>query len=350
MATAIVLGGNGLVGVAAARRLAEAGWDVTCSGRSQARFPDHLRDAGVRFVTSDRYDVEALGRLLEGGGDVVVDCLCYTAEHARMLLRHQEDLGSVVFISSKAVYVDDHGRHVNSSQPPRFTGPVTEAQPTMAPSDIDHHSPAGYGANKVAAEQVLLTSQIPVTVVRASRVHGVEGARPLEWVFVKRVLDQRRHVLLAHHGRGVNHPTAAVNLAALIEFCAARPGTRILNSADPDAPDGRTIAQTIAAHLGHTWHEVLLDENAPADLGDHPWNSIPPFVLDTTAARQLGFAAVGTYAQTVTPLLDRLVASSRAGDPDQVLPTPDDTYFRDYFDYDREDAWLAAARPNPPTS
>jgi hypothetical protein len=171
-------------------------------------------------------------------------------------------------------------------------------------------------------------------------VHGLGGARPLEWVFVKRVPDQRRHVLLADHGRGANHPTAAVNLAALIEFCAARPGTRILNSADPDGPDGRSVARIIATHLGHTWHEVLLDQTAPADLGDHPWKTLPPFVLDTTAAQRLGFVPVGTYAQTVTPLLDRLVAASRAGDPDQILPAPDDPYFRDFFDYDREDARL----------
>jgi hypothetical protein len=160
-------------------------------------------------------------------------------------------------------------------------------------------------------------------------------------VFVKRVLDGRRHVLLAHGGRGVNHPTAAVNLAALIAFCAARPGARILNSADPDAPDGLAIARTIAAHLAHTWDEVLLDATAPEDLGDHPWNTLPPFVLDTSAAVRLGFVPVGSYAETVSAEIDWLVKAAQPGDTGSPSPSADDPYFQPFFDYAREDAWLA---------
>lgn len=43
-----------------------------------------------------------------------------------------------------------------------------------------------------------------------------------------------------------DHPSAALNIAALIETVANRPGRRILNAADPDCPDGRTIASIIA--------------------------------------------------------------------------------------------------------
>jgi nucleoside-diphosphate-sugar epimerase len=345
---AIVLGGNGLVGSAAARRLAAGGWEVAATGRAAARFPQPLRDAGVRFIESDRYDAGDLRHVLSSGADVVVDCVGYTADHARMLLPHQQSIGSLVFISSKAVYVDDHGRHSNSAEPPDFGAPVSEGQATMAPSDIDYNSREGYGANKVAAEHVLLESAMAVTVLRPSRVHGVGGTRPREWVFAKRVLDGRPVVLLAG-GRGVNHPTAAVNLAALIEFCAARPATRILNSADPDAPDGLSISRIIAAQLGHRWREVLLDDNAPDDgtttgnLGDHPWNTLPPFVLDTSAAQRLGFTPVGSYAETVAAEIDWLAAAARSGDAAGVLPPADDPYFQPFFDYASEDAWLDSA-------
>ena len=64
-------------------------------------------------------------------------------------------------ISSKAVYVDDAGRHSNSDESPAFDGPITEAQPTLAPGDGDYRTRDGYGANKVAAERVLLDSGIP---------------------------------------------------------------------------------------------------------------------------------------------------------------------------------------------
>lgn len=348
MPSAIVLGGNGQVGAAAALRLAHDGWAVTSTGRTADRFPEKLREAGVQFAMSDRYAAGDLHELMRPGADAVIDCVGYTAAHAQMLLPFRRGIGSLIFISSKSVYVDGRGRHSNSEEPPDFGGPVTEEQPTMAPSNIAYNSREGYGANKVAAENVLLDSGMAASILRPSRIHGTGASRPREWVFVKRALDGRRHVLLARGGRGANHPTAAVNLAALVAFCAARPAARILNSADPDAPDGLAISRIIAAHLAHEWTEVLLDQTAPAHLGDHPWNTLPPFILDTSAARRLGFVPVGSYAETVKTEVDWLVRAARSADSAGVLPSADDPYFRSFFDYAREDAWLDSdfsARP-----
>lgn len=116
-------------------------------------------------------------------------------------------------------------------------------------------------------------------------------------------------------GVGGVHTTAAANLAALIETVAHRPGTRVLNSADPDAPSALEICRTIAGHLGHEWEEVLLDDTAPAGLGRTPWDSPHPIVLDTSAATALGYQAAGTYAATIAPALDWLVDAARDGQP-----------------------------------
>ena len=126
----------------------------------------------------------------------------------------------------------------------------------------------------MAAENALLDSGHPVTVIRASKVHGEGAARPREWMFVKRVLDRRPAVFLAHAGQGADHTTAAVNTAALVERVAAVPGLRVLNSADPDAPNAGRSRQLVQ-YLGHRWEEVLLDDTAPAGLGDHPWDFGP---------------------------------------------------------------------------
>ena len=42
---AMVLGGNGQVGRAAALKLVSSGWQVTSSGQAETRFPQDLRDA-----------------------------------------------------------------------------------------------------------------------------------------------------------------------------------------------------------------------------------------------------------------------------------------------------------------
>lgn len=323
-----------MIGRAVTRRLLGAGWEVTAVGRDRSRMPEDVTVAGGRFRAADRDEPGQVAAALGTGTDLLVDCLCYTAGQARDVLPLLDDVGSTVMISSRAVYVDALGHHVNSATAPAFDGPISEAQPTMAPrEDIDHRSADGYGASKVAAERVLLDSGHPVTVLRPSKVHGDGSANPHEWVFVKRVLDRRTVLLLSRGGRGVDHPSAAANLAALIETVANKPGRRILNSADPDAPSALEISRTVAGYLGHRWREVLLDEHAPAGLGQHPWDRLPGIRLDLSAARHLGYQPAGDYATTVTTELDWLVAEAA------WLPGLDQ--FAPMLDYAAEDAYLA---------
>jgi nucleoside-diphosphate-sugar epimerase len=343
MRSVVIVGGTGSIGRAVARRLLAAGWHVTVTGRDPRRMPTEVAAAGARFMPTDRDDPIGLAAAVGAGPDLLVDCACYTAAQARLLLPLLRNVQSTVMVSSKAVYVDDEGNHVNSASPPRFARAVTEQQPTMKPGDGPYNSPQGYGANKVAAEQVLLDSGLPVTVLRPSKVHGEGAAPPREWYFLKRSLDCRPVVLLAGHGKGADHPSAAANIAALVEVVAERPGRRILNAADPDAPDGLTISRTTAALTGQAWREVLLDEDAPPQLGRHPWHRVPPVILDTGAAAALGYRPVGDYATTVTEEIDWMV-DQVAQDPAWTPPGIEPETTARWFDYAAEDAWLRRHR------
>jgi nucleoside-diphosphate-sugar epimerase len=340
--SALIVGGTGCIGRAVARRLLSAGWQVSVTGRDPFRLPADLAAAGVQLVLADRNDPAGLAAAVGAGRDLIVDCACYTAAQARLLLPVIRDVSCTVMISSKAVYVDGDGNHVNSASPPRFAGAVTERQPTMKPGDMPYNSPHGYGPNKVAAEQVLLDSGLPVTVLRPSKVHGEGAAPPREWYFLKRALDRRPVLLLAGRGTGADHPSAAANIAALVEVVARQPGRRILNAADPDAPDALAISRVIAAVTGRTWREVLLDDDAPPLLGRHPWHRVPPIVLDTSAALALGYRPVGDYAATVAEELDWMVGQV-ARDPTWTPPGIGPETTQTWFDYPAEDGSLAAA-------
>jgi nucleoside-diphosphate-sugar epimerase len=326
---ALVVGGTGAIGGAVARWLLARGWQVDVTGRRPGREP-----AGARFFAADRDDADALRHAYGAGADLLVDCIAYTGAQAELVVPLALDAASTVQISSKAVYVDEEGRHSNSPRKPVFTRPVPETQRTLPPGDMPYASAEGYGPNKVHAEQILLESGAPASILRVSKVHGVRANPPREWVFVKRVLDGRQHVLLAGGGRGGDHPTAATNIASLVELCAERPGARILNAADPDAPTALDIARIVASHLGHDWEEVLLGDDAPAQLGAHPWDARPPIVLDLSAAFALGWTPAGTYSETVREELDWLVAE-RPDLHDEL---------GGYLDYAAEDAWLAERR------
>ena len=341
MPTALILGGTGTIGRATATRLVQSEWSVRVVGRNPSHFPSDLAAAGVIFAAADARQPDRLGEIAADGGDLLVDCVCYTAEDARRLLPLLPGFGSCVMISSKAVYVDEAGNHVNSAAAPHFPDRIRETQPTLAPGDGDYTTPDGYGANKVAAEQVLLDSAGPVTVIRASKVHGSGGSRPREWVFVKRALDKRQAVFLAARGSGVDHTTAASNLAALIEVVASRPGRRVLNCADPDAPSALEISRIIARLLRHDREEILLDDGTHPALGRHPWETAFPIVLDTTAATRLGYAPVGDYASTVAESLEWLANRAQVEAGLSTLDGLDQEYFGPMLDYFAEDRYLA---------
>lgn len=120
---------------------------------------------------------------------------------------------------------------------------------------------------------------------------------------------------------------------------AAAPGRRILNSADPDAPNALEISRTVARQLDHPWDEILLD-GANESLGRHPWDPSHPIVLDMGAALDLGYTPVGDYASTVAAEVDWLVATARSATGSELFPGFDDAFFQRFFDYAAEDGYL----------
>lgn len=339
---AVILGGTGGIGSAVARELLDGpdDWQVEVVARRGGPVADALVTDGATFTPGDRRDTTLLRSLLRPGADLLVDTVGMTRDDALQLRPFLDDADSTVFVSSKAVYVDEQGRHANSTERPVFGGPVTELQPTVAPADADPTSRDGYGASKVAAEQVLLDHGAPVTVLRPSKVHGPHIGRPREWFVVRRALDGRERILLADRGRGVDHTTAASGIASLAARAADVPDRRILNVADDSAPSVLEIVRTVAAHLDHEFEEVLLDEDAPAFVGLTPWSSPTPFVLDTTAARGLGWQPP-SFGDAVVPELDWLVDTAHRVRVDGDVPWADDPFWERMFDYGPEDAALA---------
>lgn len=313
---AIVLGASGMTGRAVAMNLVGAGWQVLGTGRDRKRFPADLVASGVGFVESDRHVRHELDAVLVGGADVGIDCVCYTAEQASWLLDHRDHVGSAVMVSSKAVYTDTEGRHSGTAEPPDFGGPVAEDQSTVEPDfSGDYDSPDGYGANKVAAEQILLDSGWPVSVLRPSRIHGVGAARPREWFVLRRILDGRTAIPLAHGGLTANHPTAASNLASLAAFCAHQPGTRVLNIADPDTPTAADVVRAIAHACGVELTVAGLPDAAPVHWGRNPWDTWPPTCW--TSLRPNG-SATNPSAPTPTPSGPRSTGFADSPQPSKI--------------------------------
>jgi nucleoside-diphosphate-sugar epimerase len=325
---AVLIGGTGLIGRAAARALAEDGWEVIAVSRS-GTLPEGLGELGVESVAADRADDAQLRTALGSGADVVYDSVAMNREHGEQLNAVEGLVGSLVVISTASVYADDEGRAFDGEggEPPRLPVPILETQRTAEPGD------ATYSTQKAELEQTLLQGPLPATLIRACAVYGPGMKNPRELFFVKRAFDGRRRVALAWNGESRFNTVSVHNLAELIRLAAAQPGDRVLNGGDPDPPSTLEICHAIGHALEHEFEPVLL----PADEFGNPWGTPYPLVVSMeTAERELGYRPVTTYPEAVTETCAWLVAELERG------RTWEGSYIEDTLDYAAEDAVLAS--------
>lgn len=315
--TAFVLGGTGMIGRAAVRRLAEHGWDVTVGARN----PSPVVEPHARFHRLDRKE----GLELPGEVDALVDVFPMTAADGRELLGLAGKVGTIVAISTASVYADGLGRTLDEADElgfPEYPIPVPETCPLVEAADTT------YSHQKAAMELTLLEQDaVPATTLRPCAIHGPGAKLPRELFFVKRALDGRELVVLAHHGENVFHTTSVDNLAELIRLACEQPGTRALNAGDPEPPPPLEIGRTIGRIMDWSPRELLVPDGEP---GGNPWGVPLPLVVDMAAAqRELGYRPVTTYADAVRETVRWLVE-------ERVEPAG---YLADLFDYEAEDAY-----------
>ncbi|MFI5804871.1 NAD-dependent epimerase/dehydratase family protein [Streptomyces sp. NPDC051561] len=337
--SALVIGATGQIGRAAVRALAADGWEVRAGSRGGGR--DASWPEEVHGVRVDREDDASLAAAVGDGVDVLVDIVAFTEAHARQLTALSDRIGSAVVISSVAVYADDEGRSFDTQERPdgfpRFPVPMPETQVTVAAGDET------YGTRKVAIEQALLGAEdLPTTLLRAGAVHGPGCRTPRELYFVKRVLDGRPVRVLAYGGESRFHPVHVENLAELIRLAAAKPGDRVLNGADPEAPTVAEIGAAIDRTMGAGSELVTLEGPPPkSKVGETPWSAGHPVVCDMGAAeRELGYRPVVGYEESLPATVEWLVGQLKESGWEEAFPKM--AARGDIFDYAAEDAWLAA--------
>jgi nucleoside-diphosphate-sugar epimerase len=325
---AVLIGGTGLIGRAAARALAVDGWEVVAVSRS-GQLPDGLAELGVESMVADRADDAQLREAIGAGADVVYDSVAMNREHGEQLNGLAGLVGSLVVISTASVYADEEGRAFDGEggDPPQLPVPILETQRTAEPG------PATYSTQKAELEQTLLHGPLPSTLIRACAVYGRGAKNPRELYFVKRAVDGRRRVALSWKGESRFNTASVANLAELIRLAAAQPGDRVLNGGDPDAPSTLEICHAIGNALDYEFEPVLL----PADEFGNPWGTPNPLVVSMEAAeRELGYRPVTTYPEAVKETCAWLVDELDRG------RSWEDSYIAESLDYAAEDAAIAS--------
>jgi nucleoside-diphosphate-sugar epimerase len=339
---ALVIGGRGQTGRAVAGRLLSDGWEVVAT-TSGALEGCPAMD-GVRWLTLDPASPDGL-RGSASGTDVVVHANAYTLGDAVALTDLGDAVGSAVVISTLSVYSDTEGRSLDEAEDddsfPRWPAPIPAGQPLVTAGD------ATYSTRKAAVEQHLLEhARFPVTILRPGAIHGPFSRHLREWYFIKRALDRRPVVVLPYGGTSVFQPTATTNLAELAALAAGRPGRRVLDCGDEDPPSVDEIAGVVEELVGHRAEHVLVPGPPPApNVGDHPWCTPRPVIVDMAPARdELGYRQVTGYAESVAALMPWALEATTGRDWRDVFPTLAG-YPGDLFDYAAEDRFVAGNEP-----
>ncbi len=329
--TAIIIGGSGQIGQACAKHLLSLGWNVVSAQRHAAGAP-----SGTEGAAFDRAQPDALKNLVGAGADALIDTIAYGPEHARDLLVVQPNLGHLIVISSCSAYRGEGSGPdaVPGPTMPRFPNPMHEDSPRWAVLGDD------YSSRKAAMEGVLLEgARGPLTILRPGAIHGPGCRSPREWWVLKRVLDGRAQIPMAH-GDALFHTTATANIAALIETVLAAPGVRALNIGDPQVHPARDLVAMILAAVNAKAEIVPVTGKRQDFVGSHPWAPPHSAIMDLTAAGALGYRPATTYAASIAETCADLIARAdgrpwRDAFPG-LAPYPDAM-----FSYDAEDAYLA---------
>lgn len=333
---AVIIGGSGQIGQAAAANLLAQGWSVVSVQRNNDDPPPGLAGR-VEVMRADRDKPGELERILAGGADALIDTVAFEPKHAAQLLERQGDIGTMIVISSAGVYCDDEGRTLDGAATkgfPRFPVPISENQPRTEGSD------ASYGTRKVALEDALLQgAKTNLTILRPGAIYGPGSRGPREWWVLKRILDGRPVIPLAYGGQSRFQPSATANIAELCRLVLDRPGVRVLHAADAQAPPAGDLVAAIVAQMKSDTRPMPFEGPPKGFAGWHPWMAVLPQVLDMSAAEALGYRPVTDYRGFIGETCDDLLARAdgrpwREAFPG-LAPYPDAM-----FEYEAEDRFL----------
>jgi len=312
------------------RGLVERGYQVTILHRGtheRAETP-----ASVAHVHADPYDEHALRRALEGQSFDVIYAMYGRLRRIADITRGSTDR----FVSVGGVPA--YRGWMNPWLPDPFGLPVPTAEDAPLVDDPTD-DPKGYRI--VVTERAVFAHHPNAIHFRYPYVYGPYQLAPREWSVVRRVLDGRRRMIVADDGLTLHHHGYTENLAHALLLAADAPASAygaIYNVGDEEVLTVRQMIEIVAGALDHDLELVSMPYDIAPPARPLLAQPLPTHrVLDLRLVRErLGYHDVVPARSAVAATARWLAAHppERGGTEEMVLTDP--------FDYDAEDALLAA--------
>jgi nucleoside-diphosphate-sugar epimerase len=335
----LLIGGNGFIGRSVASLLRQKGHAVAVFHRGTTAPPDQVEELlGDRsHLSASAYDLRRFAP------DVVIDCILTSGHQAEELMNiFRGATGRMVMLSSIDVYRAIGVTHGTETGPLQEL-PLTEESELRR--NLHPYSPesmrmlrqifswATDDYDKIPAERVVMDDPgLPGTVLRLPMVYGPGDPLHRFYPVVKRIADERRHILFSEPQAAWPSPRGYVaNVAAAIALAATenRAVGRTYNICEQPAFSELEWAKKIAAEM--RWQgefAVLPMERTPRHLLQ-PGNYAQHWTASSARIRcELGYAEPVTIEEAI----QKTITWEKGNPP--TLPLAQ-------FDYAAEDAALA---------
>ncbi|MBV6626814.1 MAG: NAD-dependent epimerase/dehydratase family protein [Rivularia sp. (in: Bacteria)] len=294
----LIIGGTNFIGPWVVRHLVTMGHDVTIfhRGKTKADLPEN-----VHHIYGDRSQLQDFKSEFENlSPDVVVDMICYTESEARMLINVFKGITRrVVAISSMDVYRAYSiilGKESGTEKVPLTEDSAlrTSLYPFKDLSIKLSEKPADY--DKILVERVVMSSEVPGTIIRLPMVYGEND--PLNRIspYLKRMDDSRDAIIfldIIAKWRGSYGYVENIGYAIALAVTNEKAAGRIYHVAEPEAfSEGERVTK-IGKLAGWKGKVVSLSkEKFPQDW-NLPLKSEQDWCLDSTRIRnELGYKEI----------------------------------------------------------
>jgi nucleoside-diphosphate-sugar epimerase len=332
----LVIGGTRFIGRAIVEELLRHGHAVTVyhRGTHEAEY-----SAPVGHVHGDRRDPPRFRNDLASlSPDALVDVIPMNAEDTRAVLEALRGrVTRSVHISSGDVYAPGQAVPIPEDAPRGRSGP---GEITAYGQKVSY--------SKIEMEDAVLAAHekgdSPATILRLPAVYGPRDPLAREWFFIKRVLDGRTRVAVPDQGLSLFHRGYVddVARAAVLALESSAAVGRTYNVGHERVLTVRGIAELVAEAMGHQWEIV----SAPGERlpPTNPFAAPYHIVYDLTRIKEdLGYRDSVSLLQgmerTVAWFVENRLTAETWGLARHLTV--------DAFDYDAEDAAIAATEKGP---
>lgn len=294
----LIIGGTNFIGPFVVRQLVTMGHDVTVfhRGKTKADLPEN-----VNHIYGDRSQLQDYKNQFETlSPDVVVDMICYTESEARTLINVFKGIARrVVAISSMDVY-RAYGV-ILGKESGVVKVPLTEDSALRSSlyllKDVPKrplNAPADY--EKIVVEKVVMSSELPGTIVRLPMVYGKNDPLNRLSPYLKRMDDTRDAIVLLDSiakWRGSYGYVENIGYAIALAVTNEKAAGRIYHVAESETLSEGERVTKIGQLAGWKGKVVSLPKQKFPPDWNLPLNSEQDWFVDSTRIREeLGYREI----------------------------------------------------------